>query len=83
VVYCPLTQGNQYTGRKNRSRRSAGSRFAGASHWAGFTRQKLFNEARTVFGFSRTGPALQQVIYSAIEKLLAKGYVICMRLSYV
>ena len=41
----------------------------------GFTRQELVNEARGVFGFSRTGPALQQVIDSAIEKLLAKGLI--------
>jgi len=41
----------------------------------GFTRQELVNEARAVFGFSRTGPALQQVIDSAIEHLLVKGLV--------
>ncbi len=40
-----------------------------------FTRQELVNEARAVFGFSRTGPALQQVIDFAIEKLLAKGLI--------
>lgn len=41
----------------------------------GFTRQELVNESRAVFGFSRTGPALQQVIDSAIENLLAKGLI--------
>lgn len=41
----------------------------------GFTRQELVNEARGVFGFSRTGPALQQTIDSAIESLLLKGLI--------
>ncbi len=41
----------------------------------GFTRQELINEARAVFGFSRTGPALQQAIDSAIDNLLAKDSV--------
>ena len=39
----------------------------------GFTRQELVNEVRAVFGFTRTGTALQQTIESAIEKLLAKN----------
>lgn len=41
----------------------------------GFTRQELVNEARAVFGFSRTGLALQQAIDSAIDNLLAKDLV--------
>jgi very-short-patch-repair endonuclease len=41
----------------------------------GFTRQELVNQTRAVFGFSRTGQALQQVIDSAIESLLAKGLI--------
>lgn len=41
----------------------------------GFTRQELVNEVRGVFGFSRTGAALQQVIDSAVENLLSKGLV--------
>lgn len=41
----------------------------------GFTRQELVNEARAVFGFSRTGQALQQVLNAAIENLLASGLI--------
>ena len=41
----------------------------------GFTRQELINEARAVFGFSRTGPALQQAIDRAIDSLLAKDLI--------
>lgn len=41
----------------------------------GFTRQELINEARALFGFSRTGTALQQAIDSAINRLLAKDLV--------
>lgn len=35
-----------------------------------FTRQSLINEVRTVFGFSRTGPSLQQAIDRIVEQLL-------------
>ena len=42
---------------------------------SGFTRPELVNEARAVFGFSRTGAALQQVINDAIDVLLAKGLI--------
>jgi glycyl-tRNA synthetase (class II) len=41
----------------------------------GFSRQELVNEVRGVFGFSRTGVALQQVIDSAIEELRRMGAV--------
>ncbi len=40
---------------------------------SGFTRPELVNEARAVFGFNRTGSALQQVINEAVDALLAKG----------
>ncbi len=40
---------------------------------SGFTRSELVNEARAVFGFNRTGAALQQVINEAVDALLAKG----------
>ncbi len=40
---------------------------------SGFTRPELVNEARAVFGFNRTGAALQQVINDAVDALLAKG----------
>lgn len=40
-----------------------------------FTRQKLVNEVRAVFGFTRTGAALQQVIDTTIERLLADGLI--------
>lgn len=39
----------------------------------GFTRPELVREVRAVFGFSRTGDALQQVINEALDRLLAKG----------
>lgn len=39
----------------------------------GFMRQELVNEVRAVFGFNRTGAALQQTIDNAIENLLAKS----------
>jgi very-short-patch-repair endonuclease len=42
---------------------------------AGFTRQLLVNEVRAVFGFSRTGPGLQQAIDSIIENMLAEGLI--------
>lgn len=42
---------------------------------SGFTRQELVNEARAVFGFTRTGTSLQQAIDSALENLLAKGII--------
>ena len=42
---------------------------------SGFTRPELVNEARAVFGFNRTGAALQQVINSAVDALLAKGLI--------
>ncbi len=41
----------------------------------GFTRAELINETRAVFGFTRTGAALQQAIDSAVESLLAKGII--------
>ena len=42
---------------------------------SGFTRPELVNEARAVFGFNRTGAALQQVINDAVEALLARGLI--------
>jgi very-short-patch-repair endonuclease len=42
---------------------------------SGFTRPELVNEARAVFGFNRTGAALQQVINDAVDALLAKGLI--------
>lgn len=39
----------------------------------GFNRPELVNEVRSVFGFARTGPTLQQAIDVSIEYLLAKG----------
>lgn len=41
----------------------------------GFSRQELVNEVRAVFGFNRTGAALQQAIDAAIESLLAKDLI--------
>ena len=40
-----------------------------------FTRQELINEVRAVFGFSRTGPSLQQAIDAAVEDLLKQRMV--------
>jgi very-short-patch-repair endonuclease len=37
----------------------------------GFSREQLLNEVRSVFGYSRTGPALEEAIGAAIEALLA------------
>lgn len=42
---------------------------------SGFTRPELVNEARAVFGFSRTGAALQQVINEAVDTLLTKSLI--------
>ena len=39
----------------------------------GFSRVQLSSEVRTVFGFARTGAALDEAIGSAIEQLLAAG----------
>lgn len=40
-----------------------------------FNKQNLINEVRTIFGFSRTGASLQQVIEKVVESLLQEGLV--------
>jgi superfamily I DNA and/or RNA helicase/very-short-patch-repair endonuclease len=42
---------------------------------AGFTRQNLTNEVRSLFGFNRTGAALKQVIDDGIEALLTRSII--------
>jgi hypothetical protein len=42
---------------------------------ASFERRELVNEVRSIFGFQRTGPALQQAIDVCIERLLSNGTV--------
>lgn len=37
----------------------------------GFSREQLANEVRSVFGYSRTGPALEEAIGAAVDALLA------------
>lgn len=39
----------------------------------GFTRPQLITEVRSVLGFSRTGPTLEEAIQSAISSMLATG----------
>ena len=38
-----------------------------------FARHQLINEVRSVFGFSRTGPVLDEAINSAIDALLSEN----------
>lgn len=40
-----------------------------------FTKQKLINEVRSVFGFARTGTSLQQVIERIVEDLLSENII--------
>ena len=40
-----------------------------------FSKPNLINEVRTIFGFSRTGGNLQQVIEQAIDNLLVEGVI--------
>ncbi len=40
-----------------------------------FNKPNLINEVRTIFGFSRTGGSLQQVIEQAIDDLLSEGVI--------
>ena len=39
----------------------------------GFARSQLMTEVRAVLGFGRTGPALEEAIASAIDRLMAQG----------